>query len=268
MSSDERDAIVSADSVPSSPASTRFELASPSTHIAHHGSSSQQAQPYSRVSALAPRGEDSQDAERLSGQQQDGPAADNPQSSTDPSNSHVSVPTAPGQVARLGITSAFSHNPDSSSATQKGDSERTADIKRHSAAANTKQTAIDEQHDVHTADTQIATTKKTGRGGKVTDEIDPAYALDAIPSLDDYIRYIQLLQDNWKDAPVIDIVYNKLSYVVHISPEETRVPSISRSFADFFRWISFRLPKPVPLHVFKSHTQHSHNPPAAHNTPL
>ena len=230
MFGDERAAIVSIDAVPSSPASTRFELASPSTRVALDSS------PEERQQQIRPGGEDAEDAARLSGQQQDGPPPSNPQSSTDPSNDTISIPTAPGQVARLGIHSATAHNPDEGSLTQKADSERTSDLKRHSAAANSKQTAITSANDVHTADTQLA---KKKRNGKVMDEIDPAYALDAIPSLDDYIRYIQLLQDNWKDAPVIDIVYNQLSYIVKVSPEETRIPSIGRSFADFFRWISF-----------------------------
>ena len=197
-----------------------------------------------------------EDEARMAGQQRDGPPPVNPQSSTDPSLNTVSLPTAPGQAAQLVVHSALTHNPDDSSASQKADSERTASLKQHSAAANEKQTAIDSRHDVHTADTERATVKK--RSGKVAaDEIDSRYALDAIPSLDDYIRYVQLLQDNWKDAPIIDIVYNQLSYIVNVSPEETRIPSIGRSFVDFLRWITFQLPKPVPLAVFKSDdTQH------------
>ena len=248
--SDESDAIIASDAVPSSPANTRFELASPGSqavHVSQHSQSQQQPPP------RAGGGEgDLQDEARMAGQQQDGPPPVNPQSNTDPSRDTISIPTAPGQAARLAVHSALTHNPDESTATQKADSERTADLKRHSAAANEKQTALDSRHDVQTADTEQATSAKKKRGGKVADEIDPRYALDAIPSLDDYIRYVQLLQDNWRDAPTIDIVYNNLSYVVKVSPEETRIPSIGRSFVDFFRWVSFQLPKPVPLEVFKS----------------
>ena len=250
--SDERDAIVSGNVVPSSPASTRFELASPASQgvvvAAPH-----QPQPPHRVDAVGGL-DDAEDEARLAGQQQDGPPRTNPQSSTDPSHNTVAIPTAPGQAASLVIHSALAHNPDDSSDTQKADSERTADLKAHSAAANSKQTALDSSRDVQTADTERAMTKTKKRGGRVADEIDAQYALDAIPSLDDYIRYVQLLQDNWKDAPVIDIVYNDLSYVVKVSPEETRIPSIGRSFVDFLRWISFQLPKPVPLAVFKQCT--------------
>ncbi len=227
--SDEQSAILAAASQPSSPTNAHYELATPSMH------------------RQQPHDEDAEDAVRLSGQQQDAPPPHNPQSSTEPSANTAAIPTGPGQAALLAVHSALTHNPVGGSATQKADSERTADLKQHSAAANMKQTAIDSKHDVQTADTQAATKK---RGGKVTDDIDPEYALDAIPSLDDYIRYVQLLQDNWRDAPIIDIVYNDLSYVVQVSPEETRIPSISRSFADFFRWVSFQMPKDVPLAVF------------------
>ena len=243
---DERHAIISVDAVPSSPASTRFELASPASQEVLVDPN-QPVQP-----PRAGGGVDDVDDARRAGQQQDGPAPVNPQSSTEPSHNTLSLPTAPGQAASLAIHSSLTHNPDESSGTQKADSARTADLKRHSSAANEKQTALDSQHDVHTADTELATTKTAKRGGKVADEIDPRYALDAIPSLDDYIRYVELLQDNWKDAPVIDIVYNDLSYIVKVSPEETRIPSIGRSFVDFLRWISFQMPKPVPLAVFKS----------------
>ena len=235
--------MVSADTIPSSPASTRFELASPGGQAL--------PLPLSQSQLQSGGGSDAEDAARMAGQQQDGPPPYNPQSSTDPSHDTISIPTAPGQVARLAVHSALSHNPDESSDTQKADSQRTADLKLHSSAANEKQTAIDASHDVQTADTDRA--KRRKRSGKVADEIDPRYALDAIPSLDDYIRYIELLQANWRDAPVIDIVYNNLSYIVQVSPEETRIPSIGRSFADFFRWISFQLPASVPLPVFKSH---------------
>ena len=222
----------SADAVPSSPASLRFELASPAS-----------GGPVAGLPTFHERDggeEEEQDEARRAGQQQDAPPPHNPQSSTAPSNNTVSLPTAPGQAVNLAIHSALTHNPDESSATQKADSERTADLKRHTAGADVKQTTLDSQHDVQTAE-----------AGKA---IDAEYALAAIPSLEDYIRYVELLQANWRDAPVVDIVYNKLSYVVKVSPEETRVPSISRSFLDFFRWVTFQLPKPVPLAVFQSDT--------------
>jgi len=78
---------------------------------------------------------------------------------------------------------------------------------------------------------------------------DP-YALPAIPSLNDYLEYIKLLQSCWKDSPRVDVVFNNLTYIVPIAPDEVRIPSIGHAFSDFVKTLTFRTPPKVPLHVF------------------
>jgi len=85
------------------------------------------------------------------------------------------------------------------------------------------------------------------------DEITPSddgSGLAKIPSLDDYLRYIALLQNNWRDAPHIDIVFNNLTYTIPISPDEISIPNIGKSFVNFFKFITFQLPPKIPLHVY------------------
>ena len=126
---------------------------------------------------------------------------------------------------------------------RKDHSARTAVLKALVTDANVQKTAKD-------GDDVSVSALKGDRGAAAASQ----YALDKIPSLDDYIAYLRELQRCWPDAPKLDICFQHLNYEVKVPADEVRVPSISKSFLDFFRWISFQQQKPVPLQVFQDCT--------------
>jgi len=85
---------------------------------------------------------------------------------------------------------------------------------------------------------------------QVVKATDDPYYLAPIPSLDDYLEYIRLIQSSWKDSPRVDVVFNNLTYIIPIAPDEVKIPTIGNAFVDFFKTITFQRPPRVPLHVF------------------
>ena len=154
----------------------------------------------------------------------------------------ASIPTGPGQVLETALSSlpSSSDTPDPlHRSTHLTSSSRTSSIKAVNPTANVPKTTPDSR-DIAVADEASATAAMA----------DGSIALDAIPSLDDYIRYLRVLQASWKDAPTVDLTFSHLSYVVKVPADETSIPSIGKAFLDFFKRITCQLPPPVPLAVF------------------
>ena len=148
----------------------------------------------------------------------------------------ATLPTGPGPALQSVLAAATSSSPASDTtdpehrSTHQTTSARTAAIKATNSSANVKQPTPG------------------------TASLDRDTALDAIPSLDDYVRYLEVLQAEWKDAPVIDVAFNHLSYVVKVAADETAIPSIDRAFIEFFKGLTFQRPPPVNLAVFNDCT--------------
>ena len=233
------------DSVPSSPTHSRvMELATPShASAASTYLASPSHQPLHRQEADADAAADAEeDATHESGPYTAATSADLTRQAE-----VGSVPTAPGQVLQTALSSASSPPPPASSdvelqhrSTHLSSSSRTSSIKAVNPSANAKKLTPDPSHDASIAasDTADAATS------------DPSIALDAIPSLEDYIRYLEVLQSSWHDSPTVDISFNHLTYIVKVSQDETAIPSIDKSFMDLVNRLTCRRPPPVPLHVF------------------
>jgi hypothetical protein len=249
---EEKAAIVSDDHLPSSPTHSHvIELATPSHNDGHY-------------SYQLPNGSSSPLHAHLEGQREDDaednvetvatkPFAQSASANASRQSEVVSVPTGPAQLIENAIStvsslpSSTSDVPSSShTSTHLTTSARTTSIKSVNPTANVKKTNTD-KGDIEVGDED----KIKGTAGQ---DIDPSIALDAIPSLDDYVRYIDVLQKDWRDAPTMDIVFQHLSYNVKVASDETSIPSISKSFLDFFKWITFQQPKPVNLAVFNDCT--------------
>ena len=155
----------------------------------------------------------------------------------------AAVPTAPAQLMQTALSAASAALPSASAdpshrSTRLSHSSRTSTIKAVNADANRPQLPFS------------SGSAEKGQWGAD----DPRLALDAIPSLEDYVRYVEALESSWKDCPTIDLAYRRLSYVVKVPSDETSIPSIGKSFLDFFRRISFQLPPPESLGVFSECT--------------
>ena len=241
---DESAAILDDDSLPSSPTSRVIALATPSHASAPSTYFTSPDLPPHREEANA----DAEVAAEADAAQPSAPYTAAASADLTRQAEVASLPTAPGQLLQTALSSASSPPPSTGGplhdSSHLSSSSRTASIKAANPSANVKRLTPDDSRDATVADYAKADAATA----------DPSIALDAIPSLDDYIRYLEALQSSWRDSPTVDLSFSHLSYVVKVSADETAIPSIAKSFKVFFDRLTFRRPPPVSLSVFNDCT--------------